>query len=90
MTANSADFGSAALSAFLRAAGLLALAVGAAFAFIFAFAAALVVAVMVAGAALAMRLAPRRRKPAPSVPGVLEAHRTPDGWVVETSASRKS
>jgi hypothetical protein len=90
MTANAADFGSAALSAFLRAAGLVALAVGAALALVFAFFAALVVGLMIAGAALAMRLWPRRKDAAPRVPGVLEARRTPAGWVVETIAKRKS
>ncbi len=89
MTANAADFGSAALSAFARAAGLLALAVGAALAFVFAFAAALVVGVMIAGAALAMRFWPRRRAAGPSGPVVLDAHQTPQGWVVETAAKRK-
>jgi hypothetical protein len=89
MTANAADFGSAALNAFLRAAGLLALAIGAALAFVFAFFAALVVGLMIAGAALAMRIWPRRAAKQPSTPGVLEAHRTPTGWVVETS-TRKS
>jgi hypothetical protein len=88
MTANAADFGSAALSAFLRAVGLVALAVGSALALVFAFAAAIVIGLMVGGAALAMRLWPRRRRAAPS-PGVLEARRTPDGWVVETFVSRK-
>ncbi len=88
MTANAADFGSAALNAFLRAAGLLALAIGAALAVVFAFFAALVVGLMIAGAALAMRLWPRRAAK-PAAPGVLEAHRTPNGWVVETS-TRKS
>lgn len=88
MTANAADFGSAALSAFLRAAGLVALAVGAALAFVFAFAAALVVGVMIAGAALAMRFWPRRRAKATG-PVVLDAQRTPEGWVVETAANRK-
>ncbi|MEZ5957401.1 MAG: hypothetical protein R3C27_09355 [Hyphomonadaceae bacterium] len=88
MTANAADFGSAALNAFARAAGLLALAIGAAFALVFAFAAALVVGVMIAGAALAMRLLPRR-KAAETGPVVLDAHRTPQGWVVETAAKRK-
>lgn len=87
MTANAADFGSAALSAFLRAVGLVALAVGSALALVFAFAAAIVIGLMVAGAALAMRLWPRRRRAAS--PGVLEARRTPDGWVVETFVSRK-
>jgi hypothetical protein len=83
-----ADFGSSALSAFGRAAGLVALAVGAALALVFAFAAALVVGVMVLGAAIAMRFAPRR-KPA-GQPDVLEARRTPTGWVVEAAAKRKS
>jgi hypothetical protein len=90
MTANAADFGSAALSAFLRAAGVVALAVGAALALVFAFAAAVIVGLMVAGAALVMRLWPRR-KTTPSAgigPGVLEARRTPDGWVVETVVRR--
>lgn len=88
MTANAADFGSAALSAFVRAAGLLALAIGTALAFVFAFFAALVVGVMIAGAALAMRIWPRGRSSATG-PVVLDAHRTPEGWVVETAAKRK-
>jgi len=89
MTANAADFGSAAVSAFVRAAGLLALAIGAALAFVFAFFAALVVGVMIAGAALAMRIWPRRKTAAATGPVVLDAHRTPEGWVVETAAKRK-
>ena len=89
MTANAADFGSAALSAFLRAAGLVALAVGSALALVFAFAAAVVIGLMVGGAALAMRLWPRRKPAAAASPGVLDARRTPDGWVVETFVSRK-
>lgn len=90
MTANTADFGSNAIGALLRALGLMGLAIGAALAFIFAFAAALVVGVMIAGAALAMRLWPRgKAKPVNARPDVLEARRTPDGWVVET-ATRKS
>lgn len=83
-----ADFGSTALSAFWRAAGLVALAVGSALALIFAFAAALVVGLMIAGAALAMRLTPRRRKAASTGPEVLDARRTPTGWVVETATRR--
>lgn len=81
MTAT-ADFGPSLLAAFARAAGVALLAIGAALAFVFAFAAALVVGVMIAGAALAMRFAPRR-----SAGGgdVLEARRTPTGWVVETT-----
>lgn len=89
MTANAADFGSSALSAFLRAVGLVALAIGAALALMFAFAAALVVGLMISGAALAMRIWPRRRARETVPPGVLDARRTPTGWVVETS-TRKS
>lgn len=88
MTANATDFGSAALGAFLRAVGLVALAIGAALALIFAFFAAMVVGLMIAGAALAMKVWPARRRD-PAVSGVLEARRTPSGWVVETSATRK-
>jgi uncharacterized protein (DUF58 family) len=87
MTAT-AEFGAGALNAFLRALALLGLAVGAALAFMFAFAAALVVGVMIAGAALAMRFWPRRAKPAGAE--MLEARRTPDGWVVEGAAKPKS
>jgi hypothetical protein len=85
-----ADLGSTTLSAFARAAGLLALAVGAALALVFAFAAALVVGLMIAGAAIAMRFAPRRKRAAPSGPETLEARRTPAGWVVETATQRKA
>lgn len=84
MTANATDFGSAALGAFLRAAGLVALAIGATLALVFAFFAAVVVGLMIAGAALAMKLSPRRRQQR-STPGVLDARQTPNGWVVETS-----
>ena len=83
-----ADFGSSALTAFARAAGLVVLAAGAALALMFAFAAALVVGIMILGAAIAMRFAPRR-KPA-QAPEFLEARATPTGWVVETAAKRKS
>lgn len=89
MTVNAADPGSTALSAFARAAGLVALAIGAALALVFAFAAAVVVGVMIAGAALAMRLWPRRKAPSSGGPVVLDAHRTPQGWVVETAAKHK-
>jgi hypothetical protein len=88
MTANAAEFGSSALAAFARAAGLAALALGAVLALMFAFAAALIVGLMIAGAALAMRLWPQRREPAAGGE-VLEARRTPAGWVVETAANRK-
>jgi|CXWL01.1.fsa_nt_gi hypothetical protein len=84
MTAT-ADFGASFLTAFARAAGLLVLVIGAALAFVFAFAAAIVVALMILGAALALRFAPRRRDQ-DGAPGVLNARRTPSGWVVETSA----
>ena len=83
--AAAADPGSSALNAFWRAAGILALAVGAAFAFVFAFAAAVVVGLMVLGAAIALKFAPRRAENG----DVLEARRTPAGWVVEPAAKRK-
>lgn len=85
-----ADFGSTALGAFGRAAALLALVVGAALALVFAFAAALVVGIMILGAAIAMRFAPRRKTRNATGPEVLEARRTPAGWVVETATQRKS
>jgi len=83
-----ADFGSTALGAFARAAGLAALTIGAALAAVFAFAAALVVGFMILGAAIAMRFAPRRQRA--SGPEVLEARRTPTGWVVETATRPKA
>lgn len=83
MTAT-AEFNSSLLGALARAAGLALLAVGAVLAFMFAFAAALVIAVLVFGAALAMRFWPRPK----SRDEVLEARRTPAGWVVETAAKR--
>lgn len=86
MTAT-ADFGPSLLSGFVRAAGVALLAIGAGLALMFAFAAALVVGVMIAGAALAMRFAPRRRAPEGAV---LEARRTPAGWVVEMTPKRAS
>lgn len=88
MTANAADFGFNAVGAFLRAAGLVVLAIGAVLAFVFAFAAALVVGAMVVGAAIAMRVWPRRNASASGKGDTLEAHRTPDGWVVETRAKQ--
>lgn len=77
------DFGSTALGAFGRAVGLAGLAVGTALALVFAFAAAVVVGLMIFVAGIAMRLAPRREA-APGASDVLEARRTPAGWVVET------
>jgi hypothetical protein len=88
MTAT-ADFGATAFGAFARAVGLLALAVGAALALVFAFAAALVVGIMILGAAIAMRLKPRRSTAATGT-DLLEARRTPTGWVVETRARPKT
>lgn len=83
MTAT-AEFNSSLLAAFARAAGLVLLAVGAILAFMFAFVAALVIGVVILGAALAMRFWPRQQ----TSEAVLEARRTPDGWVVETAAKR--
>ncbi|MEZ6022513.1 MAG: hypothetical protein R3C16_03645 [Hyphomonadaceae bacterium] len=85
---NAAAHGTSPFTIALRALGLAGLAIGVALALVFAFAAALVVGLMIAGAAVAMRFA--RPKPPSEGPQVLEAHRTPDGWVVETGAKRKS
>jgi len=79
------ETGNAALSAFVRAAGLAALVFGAVLVFMFAAAAAVVVGLMVVGAAIALRLMPKR---AAAQSNVLDARQTPAGWVVETS--RKS
>lgn len=87
MTA-AADFGSSLLSSLIRTVGLMLVALGVVLAFMFAFAAAAVIGVMIAGAALAMRLWPRRSART-SEDGVLEARRTPQGWVVETASSWK-
>jgi hypothetical protein len=83
MTAT-AEFNTSLLGALARAAGLALLAVGAALAFMFAFAAALAIGLLIFGAALAMRFWPHRK----SGSEVLEARRTPTGWVVETAAKR--
>jgi hypothetical protein len=80
------ETGNAALSAFVRAAVLAALVFGAVLAFMFAAAAAVVIGLMVVGAAIALRLAPKR---ASAHNDLLDARRTPAGWVVET-ARRKS
>ena len=79
------ETGNAALSAFVRAAGLAALVFGAVLVFMFAAAAAVVIGLMVVGAAIALRLAPKRVAQS----DVLDARNTPAGWVVET-ARRKS
>jgi len=85
------DFGSSAMNAVLRLLAMTALAAGAALAIVFAFAAALVVAVMVGAAALALRWWPqaRRTSKASSAPEILEARRTPAGWVVEGAMRAK-
>jgi hypothetical protein len=79
---------SATLRALARAIVWTVLIVGGALAAVFAFAAAMVVALLIAGAALAMRFAPRAKR-VQSEPEVLDARRTPDGWVVEAAANRK-
>jgi hypothetical protein len=84
-----AEFGSSAFNTVLRLAAVAVLAIGTALAVTFAFAAALVVGVMVAGAALAMRFWPQRRPAASAGPVILEAHRTPAGWVVEGATRSK-
>ena len=84
MTA-SADFGSSALGLIARFVALSVLAVGTVLALVFFFAAAVIVGVMVLGALAAIRLSPQRTRE-----DMLEARRTPTGWVVETSAHSKS
>ena len=80
------ETGNAALSAFVRAAGLAALVFGAVLVFMFAAAAAVVIGLMVVGAAIALRFMPKRTS---AQSNVLDARQTPAGWVVETSR-RKS
>jgi len=87
MTATAADTGSSALAALMRGLGVAALGLGAALALFFALAAGLVVGLMVAGASLALRLWPRAKGGAEG-PQLLEARRTPSGWVVETTARK--
>lgn len=82
------DAGSPLLRSAARAFGWAALIVGGALALVFAFAAAVVVGLLIAGAALALRFTPRPVEAGAS--DVLEARRTPAGWVVETDAKRKS
>ncbi len=84
---STADSGSALFGALVRAAGLMLLIVGAGLALMFAAAAALVVGLLIAGAAVALRFFPAKRVAGEA--GVLEARRTPDGWVVESEAARK-
>jgi hypothetical protein len=87
MPATFSEVGSAAVSAFVRAAALAALVLGALIAFMFAAATAVVIGLMVLGAAIALRFAPNAAEVRQD--GVLDARRTPAGWVVEV-AKRKS
>ena len=84
MTAT-ADFGASVMNTLARALGAVLLAAGLALALMFAFAAAAVIGLIILAAALAMHFAP---KPSVGVDPVLEARRTPNGWVVETMANR--
>ena len=82
-----ADHDDTALSLLGRVLGVAFLAVGVTLVFMFAAAAAVVVGLMIAGASLTMRFAPR---PATVRSDLLEARRTPAGWVVETRTRRPS
>lgn len=86
MTAT-ADFGASVMSTVARALGAVLFAAGLALALMFAFAAAAVIGLIIMAAAMALHFAPKRRAEAD---GVLEARRTPSGWVVETAARPKS
>ncbi len=86
MTAT-ADFGASVMGTLARALGAVLLAAGLALALMFAFAAAAVIGLIILAAALTMHFAPKRRV---NADGVLEARRTPDGWVVETAARPNS
>lgn len=82
------DPASAALRIVSRILLWAAFLVGAAFLAVFAFAAAIAVGLMILGAAIAMRFAPRPAEVRSD--GVLEARRTPTGWVVEGETKRKA
>ncbi len=84
MAATTADAGIRIANAIAQAIGVVFLAIGSAIAIAFAAGAALTVACMVAVVALASRLWPKRRPRAEAV--VLEARKTPSGWVVESAA----
>lgn len=81
------DQASSPLSAAARVMGLALLTLAAALAFAFAAAAAAVIGLLVLGAAIALRFAPGRRVAADG-PQLLDARRTPSGWVVETRSKR--
>jgi hypothetical protein len=82
-----ADQGSTMLTALLRAVAFLTLGLGFALLLVFAAAAAVIVGLMIAGAALALRFAPRPLEA--KAGGVLDARRTPAGWVVEGLTRRQ-
>lgn len=84
MAATATDAGLRLVNAFGQAAGVAFLALGSAIAITFAAAAALTVGCMVAIVALASRLWPKQR-PGPEAL-VLDARKTPSGWVVESAA----
>lgn len=75
------------LNALMRAVAVAALGIGLALLFVFAAAAAVVVGLMVMGAAIALRFAPRPVEARAN--NVLDARRTPTGWVVEGLSKRK-
>ncbi|GAM98438.1 hypothetical protein U91I_02071 [alpha proteobacterium U9-1i] len=82
---NTATFDTAASTALTmlgRALALAAVFVGLALLAVFTAAAAMVAGLLVLGAVIAMRFAPKAQ--ARGGPETLNAHRTPDGWVVET------
>jgi hypothetical protein len=84
MVATTADASGKIGPAIGRAIGVAFLAIGSAIALAFAAAAALTVGCMVAVVALAGRLWPKRQRAPESA--VLEARKTPSGWVVESPA----
>jgi hypothetical protein len=84
MAATTVDVSARIVNAIIQAIGVAFLALGSAIAIVFAAAAALTVGCMVAIVALAGRLWPKRRSPPEAV--VLEARKTPTGWVVESAA----
>lgn len=88
MPFTAADPASAAFRMVTRVLLWSAFLVGAAFLAVFAFAAAVAVGLMIMGAAIALRFAPRRAEV--RADGVLEARRTPSGWVVEGETRRKT
>ena len=80
------DAVSAAFRVVTRVLLWVAFLVGAAFLAVFAFAAAIAVGLMLMFAGVALRFAPRRAEV--RADGVLDARRTPTGWVVEGDIKR--